>query len=52
MPDPSSRFDRTACRADVVSKPLPAVAIAGVSGIVVGLLLRGRSKTIYLRDAR
>jgi uncharacterized protein YjbJ (UPF0337 family) len=36
----------------VVSKPLPAVAIAGVIGIVVGLLLRGRSKTIYLRDAR
>lgn len=36
----------------VVSKPLPAVAIAGALGIVVGLLLRGRSKTIYLRDAR
>ena len=36
----------------VVSKPLPAVAIAGAIGIVLGLLLRGRSKTIYLRDAR
>lgn len=36
----------------VLSKPLPAVAIAGAIGIVVGLLLRGRSKTIYLRDAR
>jgi uncharacterized protein YjbJ (UPF0337 family) len=36
----------------VVSKPLPAIAIAGAIGIVVGLLLRGRSKTIYLRDAR
>ena len=36
----------------VVAKPLPAVAIAGAIGIVVGLLLRGRSKTIYLRDAR
>jgi len=36
----------------VVSKPLPAIAIAGAVGIVLGLLLRGRSKTIYLRDAR
>jgi uncharacterized protein YjbJ (UPF0337 family) len=36
----------------VVSKPLPAVAIASAIGIVLGLLLRGRSKTIYLRDAR
>lgn len=36
----------------VVSKPLPAVAIAGAIGIVLGLLLRGHSKTVYLRDAR
>jgi len=36
----------------VVSKPLPAVAIAGAIGVVIGLLLSGRSKTIYLRDPR
>lgn len=36
----------------VVAKPLPAVAIAAAIGIVAGLLLRGRSRTIYLRDAR
>lgn len=36
----------------VKSKPLPAVAIAASIGVVLGLLLRGRSKTIYLRDAR
>ncbi len=41
-----------AVEAYVVSKPLPAVAIAATVGIVLGLLLRGRSKTIYLRDAR
>ena len=31
---------------------MPAVAIAATLGIVLGLLLRGRSKTIYLRDPR
>lgn len=36
----------------VKDKPLPAVAIAATLGIVLGLLLRGRSKTIYLRDPR
>lgn len=36
----------------VTAKPLPAVAIAAAAGVVIGLLLRGRSRTIYLRDAR
>ncbi|PIB92122.1 CsbD family protein [Caulobacter sp. FWC2] len=36
----------------VKGKPLPAVAIAATIGVVLGLLLRGRSKTVYLRDPR
>jgi uncharacterized protein YjbJ (UPF0337 family) len=36
----------------VKDRPLPAVAIAATIGIVLGLLLRGRSKTIYLREPR
>ncbi|PLR27936.1 hypothetical protein SGCZBJ_06190 [Caulobacter zeae] len=36
----------------VKDKPLPAVAIAAAVGIVLGLLLRGRSRTVYLRDPR
>ncbi|PXA94779.1 hypothetical protein DMC25_00840 [Caulobacter sp. D4A] len=36
----------------VKDRPLPALAIAAVAGIVLGLLLRGGSRTIYLRDPR
>ncbi|CAN5169657.1 hypothetical protein BH10PSE4_BH10PSE4_19010 [soil metagenome] len=36
----------------VISKPLPALAVAGAIGVVLGLLLRGHSKTVYLRDKR
>lgn len=34
----------------VIAKPLPALAIAGAIGLVLGLLLRGRGTTIYLHD--
>jgi uncharacterized protein YjbJ (UPF0337 family) len=34
----------------VQQKPLPALAIAAAAGLVIGLLLRGRSQTIYLRE--
>jgi len=36
----------------VKDKPLPAVAVAATVGVVLGLLLRRRSRTIYLRDPR
>lgn len=36
----------------VISKPLPSIAIAASIGVVIGLLLRGSGKTIYLRDPR
>lgn len=35
----------------VIAKPLPALAIAAMVGIVLGLMLRGR-RTVYLRDGR
>ena len=36
----------------VIAKPLPALAIAGAIGVVIGLLLLGRRKTIYRCDSR
>jgi ElaB/YqjD/DUF883 family membrane-anchored ribosome-binding protein len=39
-----------ALEAHVIEKPLPALAVAGAIGVFLGLLLRGRGKTVYLRE--
>ena len=39
-----------ALEARVIEKPLPALAVAGAVGLALGLLLFGRSKTVYVRD--
>jgi uncharacterized protein YjbJ (UPF0337 family) len=39
-----------ALEAQVIGKPLPAVAIAAAIGMVLGLVLFGRGKTVYLRE--
>jgi ElaB/YqjD/DUF883 family membrane-anchored ribosome-binding protein len=41
-----------ALEAQVIEKPLPAVAIAVGIGMVLGLVLFGRGKAVYLRERR
>lgn len=37
--------------AHVQLRPVMAIGVAALAGVLVGLLLRGPGKTIYLRDA-
>jgi uncharacterized protein YjbJ (UPF0337 family) len=41
-----------ALEASVIEKPLPALAIAGAIGMVLGVLLFGRGKTVYRHERR